>query len=228
MKDINKTTSKDILYAVTKAGLGSVPLAGAAASELLGLIVTPPLEKRRQKWMLEIGERLKRLEEKENIDLEGLSTNEQFIDTVLQATSLALKTSEKEKLIAFKNAISNTAIGEAPDKIKSQIFLTLLDSFTVWHLKILYFINDPKEWFKISEVSAPNFSMGSLSTVLKSAFPDLQDQDELLDVIWDDLHDAGFHRTSGLNSMMSGDGTLQNRTTNLGKEFLEFITNSEN
>lgn len=56
MDDINKTTSKDALYAATKAVLGSIPLLGSAASELFGLVVTPPLDKRRQQWMNEVAQ----------------------------------------------------------------------------------------------------------------------------------------------------------------------------
>ena len=87
---MKKDKTKDITYSITKAGIGSIPIVGAAASELLGLLVTPPLEKRRGKWMLEIGERLKELEENHHIDLEQLSENETFIDIVLQTTQLVL------------------------------------------------------------------------------------------------------------------------------------------
>src|SRR5690242_5293815 len=111
-----KATKQDITYAAIKAVVGSIPLAGAAASELLSLIVASPLEKRREKLLLEIGEKLKELETSQKVNLEELQSNEQFIDIVLQATTLALKTSEREKIEAFKSAILNTAAGEAPEK----------------------------------------------------------------------------------------------------------------
>ena len=148
MDDINRTTTQDIAYATTKAVVGSIPFVGAAAGELLGLIVASPLEKRRNKFLTEIGQRLKDLEEAKRLDLSSLTGNQQFIDTVLQATTYALKTSEEEKLSAFKNAILNTALNESPDKTISQIFLTLIDNFTIWHIRILYFSNDPEDWFK--------------------------------------------------------------------------------
>ena len=50
-----------------------------------------------------------KLKENSKIDLSKLADNEQFIDTVLVATTFALKTSEKEKIKAFKNVILNTA-----------------------------------------------------------------------------------------------------------------------
>jgi len=148
MADINKTTSKDVAYATAKAVLGSVPIVGAAASELLGLIVTPPIEKRREEWMTEVGQKLKDLEEESKIDITSLTENQQFVDTVLQATTFALKTSDKEKIAAFKNAIINTALGDAPNLTISQIFLNLIDNFTTWHIKVLHLFDNPTEWFK--------------------------------------------------------------------------------
>jgi hypothetical protein len=226
MSDINKPTAGDYTFSLTKGGLGAIPIVGSIASELLGLLVTPPLEKRRQDWMTEVGTKLKELEENSKIDLSTLADNEQFIDTVLVATTLALKTSEKEKIKAFQNAILNTALGVSSDKTKGQIFLNLLDTFTVWHIKILHFIDNPTKWFENAGQNPPNSMMGSLSSVLTNAFPPLSGQQELLDVIWRDLHDNGFHNTSGLMTTMSGNGLLANRTTQLGQEFLKFISTS--
>jgi hypothetical protein len=100
----------------------------------------------------------------------------------------------------------------------------LLDTFTVWHIKILQFFDNPTKWFENAGQNPPNFMMGSLSSILTNAFPPLSGQQELLDVIWRDLHDNGLHNTSGLMTTMSGNGLLANRTTQLGQEFLKFIS----
>ena len=65
----------DAVHAVARAGLGAIPVAGAAASELLIAIVSPPLEKRRSEWMAEVGEALRKLEEQMGVVLESLQTN---------------------------------------------------------------------------------------------------------------------------------------------------------
>jgi hypothetical protein len=221
---MNKTTKEDILYSTIKAGLGSIPILGSAATELFGLVVTPPLDKRRQKWMNEVAEKLKLLEGNNQVNFKNLSQNEQFIDAIIQATSIAIKTSEHEKIIALRNAVINVALNETLEKTKSQIFLNLIDSFTVWHITILTFFDNPKAWFQKNEKTPPNLVMGNISSVLKSAFPSLTGQDELVDLIWNDLLNAGLHYTNGLKTMMSGDATLDNRTTELGKEFIQFIS----
>lgn len=226
MKDINKTTGKDVAYATAKAALGSIPVVGAAATEFFGLVVMPPVEKRRQQWMEAVEGKLAELEQQGRIDVSKLSADEEFIDVVLQATSLAIKTSEKEKLAALKNAVINTATHESHGKTKSHIFLNLVDAFTAWHIKILALYDDPKGWFETHGKNPPNLMMGGLSSVLKEAYPEIAGDTELRNLIWKDLHDAGLHNSSELNTMMSGDGMMSTRTTRLGKEFLTFISES--
>lgn len=223
----NKTTGKDVAHSLVKGGLGAIPVIGSFAAEIFGLVVTPPLDKRRAEWMNNVAEKLKELEDKNLVNIEKLQSNDQFIDVVLQATTYALKTSEKEKIKAFRNAILNTAIGDSPDKTISQIFLNQLDSFTVWHIKILNFIDSPRQWFKKFNKLPPSYMAGSISRVLEEAFPELKNQDALLDIIWNDLMRAGFHKTSGLMTTMTGDGVLSDRTTALGKEFIAFITKDD-
>jgi hypothetical protein len=47
MKETNGTTVKDIAHSLVKGGLGAIPVIGSLAAEVFGLVVTPPLEKRR-------------------------------------------------------------------------------------------------------------------------------------------------------------------------------------
>lgn len=223
---MKKETKDDIAYGVAKAVLGSIPVVGATASELLQLLVTPPLEKRRNEWMIEVGEKLKQLEQKEELDLIKLSNNDVFIDVVLQTTQLALRTSEKEKIQYFKNVILNSAVEENPNITEVQIFLNFISTFTVWHIKILKLFDNPENWFKKNGKSLPNYMAAGLSNVVEEAYPELNGKRELYDLIWDDLLRAGLHKTSGLHTTMTGSGLMTPRTTTFGKEFLEFITES--
>lgn len=224
---MNKDKLKDIGYTITKAGLGSIPIAGAVASELLSLIVASPLEKRRDKWMIDIGERLKELEQKGKIDLTTLQDNPIFIDTVLQTTQLAIRTSEKEKINIFQNVLINCALGEAPDQSEIQIFLYLIESYTVWHIKILKLFDNPTEWFNKHKLTLPNFMGAGLSSVLEIAFPELVGRNDFYNIIWNDLSRAGLHNSGALQTIMSSNGLMANRTTDFGKRFLDFIQMKE-
>lgn len=223
MEEINKTTPEDIGYAAIKAALGSIPLVGSAASELLGLIVASPLEKRKTMFLSEIGERIITLENEGRFHLEDLSSNPQFLDTVLQATSYALKTSDEEKVKAFKNAIINTALDKAPEKIISEIFLTLTDNFTAWHIRTLHFFNNPAGWFASANRKRPHYNGSSLTVILLHAYPEMQGQRQLVEMVFGDLRRAGLLHQGDLVEPMWGLGLMSSRTTDLGKKFLAFI-----
>ena len=63
--------------------------------------------------------------------------NDEFIDIAIQATHVALRTSQEEKKDALKNAVLKSASPESPDLSLQQIFINYIDSFTKWHIKIL-------------------------------------------------------------------------------------------
>jgi hypothetical protein len=44
-------TASDKAYAIARAAVGSIPIVGSAAVELLFSILAPPFEKRRSEWM---------------------------------------------------------------------------------------------------------------------------------------------------------------------------------
>lgn len=222
-KQSKKTTKGDLTHSILKGSIGAIPVIGSLASELFGLIVTPPLEKRRAEWMNDVAEKLNQLESKGQVDLDRLKDDDKFLDVILQATSFVLKTSEIEKIQCFKHALLNTAKGESPERTKTQIFLNQLDKFTTWHIRILKLIDNPRKWFEAANKSVPNYMMGSLFSMMTDAYPELNSEDALLDIIWSDLETAGFHSTGSLKASMSGDGVLANRTTDLGREFLKFI-----
>lgn len=52
----------DKAHALARAGIGSIPLVGAAATELFQILIAPPLERRQQAWMEAVAEGLRRLE----------------------------------------------------------------------------------------------------------------------------------------------------------------------
>lgn len=221
---MDRDKKKDIEYSIAKAGIGSLPIFGAAASELLQLLITPPLEKRRTEWMKNIGERIIQLENNKILDVTALQDNGIFIDVVLQTTHQALKTNEKEKLDYYKNAIINTALGEHPELSEIQIFLNLISDFTVWHVKILKFLDHPKDWFEKNDKSIPDKSLSFLNT-LEIAYPDLIGRQEFNRFIWEDLQRASFiYKTRRIDFHCGVFGI----TSQFGKKFLKFIYEDSN
>ena len=140
---VPKPNIEDTAHTLARAGIGSIPVLGASATELFNQVIVPPLEKRRIKWMEDVAEALKKLEKKKQISFEELSQNESFISAVLNASQAALKTNQKEKLKALRNAVINSALSSSTDEDTQQIFLNLVDSFSEWHLRLLKFLKVP-------------------------------------------------------------------------------------
>ncbi len=221
--EVPKKSKGDVAHAITRSGLGAIPYAGAAATELLNAVITPPLERRRQLWMEEIGNGLRELEEKMGVVLEQLQENDGFIDAALVASQLAIRNSEEEKINALRNAVLNSALPNPPDKSLQDMFFSFIDMFSVWHLKLLILFQNPPEWLENNKKDVGNISMGAMSHLIEVAYPELNGRRDLYDQIWKDLYLRGLVSTEGLHGMMTGGGVVAKRTTNIGDAFISFI-----
>jgi hypothetical protein len=209
----------DTAHLVVKAGMATIPFGGGAA-ELFTAIVTPPLERRRQKWMEEMGEGLSKLEEKRGINLEKLRDNEDFIDIVMHASQAAIRNSQAEKRQALRNAVMNAALPEAPEQSIQHIFIDLIDTFTEWHLRILKVLHNPEPYM-------PDMSLlitQSILCVLTNTYRILVGKLEFVELICRDLNIHGLTRDMNLPVALTEDKLKVSRTTILGKNFLQFIT----
>lgn len=211
---VPQRSGKDVAHTIAKAGLSAVPYVGSPAAELLQLVIQPPLEKRREKWMEEIAQGLRDLETK-GLKIEDLQQNEQFISAVLHASQIALRTHKEEKRAALRNAVLNVARGQSTEEALQIVFLNLVDLFTEWHLRILRLFQAPP--------AVPGLLAGGLSDVLERTYPELKGQREFYDPIWRDLYFRNLVSTEALHGTMSAHGSTQKRTTNLGDKFLSFI-----
>ena len=210
------TSVGDRFHTLAKAVLSSVPVVGGAASELFHTIVTPPLEKRRSKWMEEVGIGLAKLEQNGVLKLNDIIENEVFISTLMSASQSALITHQKEKLEALKNAAINSVLPGAPEESTQQIFINLVDRYTEWHIRILRLFNSPP---KYSEIIS-----GALEHILHKEYPELMGHRSFYDLIWKELYDNGLVHSQSLHVMMSGSGLSESQSTHLGKKFLRFIS----
>lgn len=217
-------SSGDLLHAIAKAGLSLIPGVGAAGT-LLMEVFGPPVERRRLEWAKTVAAVLDDLQQNRGVTVEQLQNNETFIDAVIQASQAAARTSQGEKRAALRAAILNAGLPSAPDDSLQQMFIHYVDVFTVWHLKLLQLFRNPSAWFTSAGRKAPEFSMaGSLDAVLLEAYPELRGRREFYDSIWHDLYQRRLLNTEGLHAMMTGQGTMGKRTTELGDQFLAFIT----
>lgn len=240
-----EATSSDTSHLIASSILSIIP----GASELFHYIVTPPLEKRRQIWMQEISEAILDLESKRLLSIEELRTNDSFIDTLLHCSQIMARNSQREKHIALKNAVINSALPHTPEESLRQMYLEWIDIFTVWHLRILKFMDNPEQWIKkpgtlnipgsvdIADVEkqwkewkkerSPYDidDLGVLIAFIETVFPELKEKKAFYKQIVRDLFARGLISIEDVLSV-NWHGLLTKRTTELGEQFLEFINSS--
>lgn len=213
-------TTGDLAYNTFRGLLSAVPLAGGVLAEWFSHFLAPPLSRRRDEWLRSLAEGLAALEgELEAVSVEGLQHNEAFVTATMQATAIALRTQQREKLEALRNAVLNAAIGRTPDEDLQTMFLQFVDTFTTWHVRILSFFRDPSACHMRKQ-----YSMGAPAMVLEEVFPELRGGRTFYDQLVRDLHARGLFTLDSLHTTMSESGMYAKRTTELADRFLDFIS----
>jgi hypothetical protein len=227
MSDIEKdlkNSAGDYVYSVSKGIVSSVPVAGSAISEILFSVISSPIEKRKNEWMIRLSESLFELTKKvDNFNINNLSDNELFITIVSQATQIALRNHRQEKLMALRNAIINTALNIKIAEIEQTTFIQLVDELNILHLRILLFFKNPSQWFIDNNVRRPNIIMGSPLSILEIAYSDFSDN-QLTNRLIKDLYNRGLFSTDSLGGIMTESGIYASRLTEYGQRFLNYIT----
>jgi hypothetical protein len=226
IKEDLEPSAGDYAHAGVRAGLSIAPFLGAPLAEFFSMVIAPPLEKRRDAWLVEIFSRLKNLEERvDGFKLENLAENEVFISTLLYATQVAMRTHQEEKMTALRNAVINSAFRPSIDENLQLMFLNLVDRYTRWHLIILHFLDDPREYGKRHSISYASWSSGGTASVLEYAIPEMKGRRQFYDQIVKMLFSDGLlNSETFMHTTMTVEGMFASRTSEIGKRFLGFIS----
>lgn len=168
-------------------------------------------KRRMDEWKEAVEERLCKLE---NDVINSLPNNDIFATVLLISAQLALKTNkEKAKLLA--NAVSNSATTALSEE-RVIILLNSIEKYTIPHLRLLRFLQNPKEYNP-----KDSYMGGSTMTIYYDYYPNT---DKSLDrIVIRDLYADGFIDTDSLNAMASSSGMVEKHTTSLGDDMIEFF-----
>ncbi len=226
-----KPTTGDTAHRVVKSLIS--PIQGA--TELFEQFVSPPLDKRLDRWREYVGEALYMLEHSLGFNLEKLQSNEKFITVVTQTTRVAIQNHQKEKLTALRNTIINSALHKDIADDLQLIFIRFIDELTPSHLLLLkFFVEFESELIKLRSYS-------DLLKFVNSHFEHSNDlaRDEFLMLIGD-LSTRGLIRVSqdidDFDDIYKASLFLLHKTndtlprflvTKIAKDFIDFISNKE-
>lgn len=207
----------EIIEIAAKTALSVIPVGGALITAIWDAVKSNAGQKRLDEWKELIETRLSQLD----TTLEDLGSNENFASAMFVATEAAIKTSEQKKREYLANAVVNAATCSLEESIV-MMFFDMVGKYTLWHLKILDFFENPT---KFEGVSSENYYMGSPKTPLYEVYPELSDADALVNKIVKELYTDGLMSTDQLNVTMTGGGMVSSRVTELGRQFIAFLTN---
>lgn len=219
----------DAAYAAGRALLSAIPVAGGAAVEIFQYIITPPIEKRRNEWMKIIGEALKDLENA-HFNLEKLQSDQRFITIVVHATTVAIRNHQQEKLIALRNAITNSAKHPDFNEDIELLFVRYIDELSPSHLKLLtFFVADAKNLTMLKSYSQlyQRFSVEHPNSMPRDEFRMLLQDLSVRGLIRispdiDDFED--IYQASALLLEGTPDNLPRAIVTDIARKFLDFIT----
>jgi hypothetical protein len=203
-------------------------------------LIISPATKRRDQWINEyLSKAVQTIAEKATPSVvENLSNNESFLTVVLQATSIALRNHQKEKLEALRNAIINSVLPNAPDESLQLMFLNFIDNFTPCHLIMMDFIDSPKKWCRKNHITISEamnrFRYNDIeqnnSDILEEIFPEIRNNSYIYEQALEDITAKGLLISSDGGQKVSGVGIhildLHKSAvslSNTGKQFIDFI-----
>ena len=220
-----KASKGDKAHMLVRAAVSAVPYVGGPAAELFAAIVQPPMHRRMQAWMEEVADCLRQLGSDRGVDLDELKDNDEFVDILLHATQTAMRTSLEEKRAALRNAVVNTLLPNPPEAALRHMFVTWVDEFTEWHLRILKLFQDPQAWAKQRDRRfAPAYGCDGLTKLIESAYPELRGKFVFCNRVWLDMSSRGLLEPEAFRlSDEEGDVGDKKCTTDLGDAFLSFI-----
>jgi hypothetical protein len=221
----------DKAHALAKGGLGCIPIVGGFAAEFFTLVLQPPLQKKLERWMAGIAEKIYQLGETvSTFDPLTLSDNENFAAAVLAVTQAAMKTSDEVKTSALRNAILNTALTPDQDVYRRETLNYLIDRLTSAHLNLLaIFVAYESKRMDLES------ALASLPMPTADDFPPISSDIRFANCLAFDLIQSNLLSVSGdlrnnpanwpfYINQTGHLGTHHMRMTSLGEEFLSHIS----
>ena len=154
-------SQSDVALGATRAALAAIPIVGGSVTELMSLVITPSVVRRRDQWLKDLAD-----------GLDQLQDNDAFVSAVIEASKTAVATHKREKHEALRNALLNIALLRTPDEDQQQIFLRYIEELTAWHIKFLALFENPPRLLATRGIRN-NYYIGAGSQVLEDVYPKL-------------------------------------------------------
>ena len=163
MNDLTKPNSEERSFKVMKFMAKSLlqllpPGASGTATELFDLLVSDPAVKRRDRFIMDLAERLEVLAEKAVFDPASLIENDDVSAFLLHAVQIAVRSRGAEKLEVLREvAARGTIAGDDDERAPAYVAMGIIDRLTDYHIIRLRWEAKPQRSYTYGQVKAGNF-----------------------------------------------------------------------
>ena len=205
----------DLVKGAAKAGASWFVPGSSPLIFILDELRSSEYQRRFNDFKEKVDEQLRMMKD---VQLQQLKDNQMFATVMYIAGQLALKTNETKRQF-LANAVVNTPSCTLSED-SMVIMLNCIEKYTLRHLRLLRFLQNPKEYKKKDYF---------MTTSTMQIYYDYYSKDnEALDrIIANDLEADGMITSGSLFGMATVDGCFEKKTTLLGDAMIDFfgITN---
>jgi len=204
---------------IFKATLATAPFCGGIASLISDYIPSSRFQ-RLEAFAQQIADDLLKLAGSDN---ESYIQTDDFAFLFEKSFRGVAENPQSEKINAFRGILVNSAVRDDYSEEEKEYFMTLVNTFSALHIRILRFMEYPKQYLSDSGISE-NRITGGFSNFFPVAIPGVSSS--VIESTFGDLHQYGLINTDKtiFHTMTSGQGLhlLGNRVSNFGHRFIQF------
>lgn len=204
---------------VFKATLATAPFCGGIASLISDYIPSARFQ-RLEAFAQQIANDLLKLSDRVN---ESYIQTDEFAFLFEKSFRGVAENPQTEKINAFRGILINSAVRDDYSEEEKEYFLTLVNTFSALHIRILRFMAYPKQYLSDSGISE-NQITGGFSDFFPVAIPGVSSS--VIESAFGDLYQYGLINTDKtiFHTMTSGQGLhlLGNRVSDFGDRFIQF------
>ena len=214
----------DDAHALAKALSSFIPIASGPVAVMMETVFAPPLERRRAEWFQRLADTITDIQRRQaDLTPERLAQHESFVSVALQATYVAFRNHQEEKLTALRNAILNSALPTSLEVDVQLMFVRFIDELTPSHLIALRLLCQPLLWLERQGISIKDeWTTRSIQSAefVEHALISLHGNKELAAQLSRDLEVRGLALRGGWTLKEWGELDM---VTKFGHSFIEFI-----
>lgn len=233
MNEFPEKDIKDYAHGAVKAALNLIPDVGRSLSVIFETVFSSPLDKRKEAWFKQLAQTVEELsKEVDGFSLESLSNNEEFISFYLQASNIALRTHNKEKLKALNSSVKNCILLKDISESKKMIFLRIIDEMTPFHFQVFDFLSNYPDYLNnynqhhsvLQKQVTRQMSRGKIYDVWDSIHKEVSSLEFLITIVISDLKNYGFlNKNFDMSTTEDNSFEIKSFSTSFGQDFIRFI-----